>query len=254
MLAVTAAGLVTSLGDLVSTCAALRAGMTRAEALDLALPNPGEEDPAQVRGHCVPDVAGAEDYGRLLALLALALEGALGDRRAMLAEDATQVVIILPPEDDRGALTGLDLEEEFPPDGPERFIAEQLPVLLDVDFPPKKVTFVRGGHTAAAQALAQARAPLERREAKRVVIAAADSLVEEANVLALIGQARLRTDTMADGFHPGEAGAAVVLEDVPRDRLKDTAPLLLIGPIVFRAGPPPPLEPEEDEDGDGEDG
>lgn len=70
------------------------------------------------------------------------------------------------------------------------------------------------GHVSIAVALRQAGQLLEDKESevKHVLIASADSLVSQASLAALEENDRLLTSLHSDGFIPGEAGAALIIE------------------------------------------
>ena len=74
---------------------------------------------------------------------------------------------------------------------------------------------IGGGHAGTAAALEQASVLLERRAADRVLVVAADSILDDLSLGWLLDNGRLHSDDTPTGLIPGEAAAAVLLEPAP---------------------------------------
>ena len=240
---VSAAGLVTSLGDLVTSCAAARAGITRRLPLGLmeALPN---EPPAELRGHVCAAAVGAEDYGRLVALLVPAISDALGSSSDQLLNSRTQVLVVLPSPDERPGLDDAESQSDALRNGVDAWIVARLQALVSNSVDPMRTVVLRGSHAMVIEALTAARDSLGRGLVDRVILCAADSYLDNATLLSLSLSRRLRHDLSPDGFFPAEAGVALVLETEIMVRRRGAKPLATIGPFAHypapeRGGPPP---------------
>lgn len=204
MLSIGAIGLVSSLGNLASGCAAARAGIVRLTPLGPELPNPGQPEASEVRGHVVPQIAGTEEYGRLLGLLHFALQDAFADGAPSI--ERSRVFVVLPPEEARAALA---LDEEDLPAHPDRFVAARVGALLG----GATVEVVRSLHCGVPSLLTRVAADFARRAYDRAIVCAADSLVDLATVSQLASENRVRHAASPIGFHPGEAGGTLVFEN-----------------------------------------
>jgi 3-oxoacyl-[acyl-carrier-protein] synthase I len=235
---ITAAGLSTSLGEFVAGCAAARSGMVRLLPLGPVLPNPGEEIPAELKGHTSPDAAGHEDYGRLIALLVGAVADATPDGGWNgWVNSRTRIVVILPEEADRHALYDIDDVDEVFPSGPDALVWQRLRESAFKDVDKRAVEFVRGGHTAMVEVVGRAERAFRQREAERVLIFAADSLVDPLTLAGLAGQGLLAHAGHPDGMFPGEAGAAIVLETESSAHSRGVPAQLSIDALSWRPAP-----------------
>jgi len=217
------------------------------------VPNPGEEDPAELMGHVCPEAIGSEDYGRLVALLVPALADALARGGLERLEARTRLVIVLPAEEDRAALYDIEDFEEGNPDGPDGFVVNRVRRLVVPSLEDRQVQVRRGGHSAVIGAIIEAAAALSQNSVERVVICAADSLVDPATAQSFAGMQRLRTAASPDGFFPGECGAALVLETTRGARQRGASVLAEIGSSCLREEAPrrPSDVPSEAEPGEG---
>jgi 3-oxoacyl-[acyl-carrier-protein] synthase I len=204
-------GLVCSLGaDAATSCAAARAGLTRAspfEAYGVTGPE-GDEEPLLV--HAAPyGVEGFEGDARLLQLLIVALrdldtaalEGPVGaylaindPLRWLGAEQAAAIGTAPPDAAARGAWLWSGLERALAP--------PTWPRLLQVE---------DRGHTAFHRALAHAARDLRAGTLRTALVLAADSLLDSAGLGLLEAAGRLKTPADPAGLQPGEAAGYVVL-------------------------------------------
>jgi 3-oxoacyl-[acyl-carrier-protein] synthase I len=237
-LVVTAAGMMSSVGDLVTACAAARAGITRRGPLGPRLPIPGSEDPAEVKGHACSAVAGAEERGRLAALAALAVRDALAPLPSPWIDAQTPVWLLVPDAADRPALEQLDDSEEEPANGADAFFADRLRTLAAPQLAGAQVHLVCGRHDAFIGLVSQLEELFARRACDRALVCAVDSAVEEANLARLVGEGRLRHDDSPVGFFPGEVAAAFVLESEESAHRRRAPALARLGPAAHRPASP----------------
>lgn len=241
MLSIGAVGLVSSLGNLASGCAAARAGVVRLTPLGLGLPNPGQPEASEVRGHVVPQVAGTEDYGRLVGLLHLALQDAFADGAP--TTERTKVFVVLPPEEARAALA---LDEEDLPADPDHFVAARVSALLGRGS-GGAIEVVRSLHCGVPSLIVRVAEDITRRAYDRAIVCAADSLVDLGTVIRLAAENRVRHAASPIGFHPGEAAGALVFENASADR--EVRPLTRIAAFAMAtaAGGAAGVESPEDD-------
>jgi 3-oxoacyl-[acyl-carrier-protein] synthase I len=135
---------------------------------------------------------------KLAHMAAMAVEEALGEIPR--AEWAHLPLLLCVAEQSRpGRMDGLD----------EQLFA-QLEAILGTRFAPESRLFT-SGRVAVTSALAAARSMLDGYLAQRVLIVAADSLVNWPTLREYEGVDRLLTATNSDGFMPGEGAGALLL-------------------------------------------
>jgi 3-oxoacyl-[acyl-carrier-protein] synthase I len=225
---VTGVGMVTPIGhDSISAPAAVRAGISRfREIPDFATPSG-----ARVMGSTVYGVTdGRSGSDRLLAMAAPALREAL-----FLAEEyyenlnpqTSRLLVCLGPSD-------RPRYEDF-----EREDVEALLEAAQIGLPHSQIEIIREGQAGGIVALAKATALLAASKVESCIVLAADSLVEFPVLQWLDETGRLKTDDRPDGFIPGEAGAAIVLEHLSH-ALRRGAPILaeVVGPAVTKEEAP----------------
>lgn len=185
-----------------SSCAALRAGVTRFRDL------PGLEiDGEPAVGAVMPDLPLKLTYeNRLLHLILTALHDCLGAEPPNNLEHVPLFLCL--PEPDR---PGAELSEEMIP---------QVEAKLHRTFHKEHSAVFRSGHTSAFEALEAARNCIGRRQASVCVIAAVDSYIQPETLEWLHRTERLKTPLNPDGIIPGEGAAVVAI----RRRLPDNAP------------------------------
>lgn len=227
---VTALGAVTSVGmDAVTTCASIRAGLSRPatldehEVLDLE-----EHAPVGLTAHPVAGVTlGFSGVGRWLQLAGLAVEDLC--RSAQLPGAAqhsfwssTRLHLVVPVLDgQRFPLDPLCASE------PALVASLVAPLLARVAgcFAPSRTTVRAHGRTDAFTAMRDAEAEFSRGESERAVILAVDSLIDPPSLEWLGERGRLKEDENPVGLIPGE-GAICFMIEAPRAARLRGAPAL----------------------------
>jgi 3-oxoacyl-[acyl-carrier-protein] synthase-1 len=220
-LAITGAGMVTSLGYGVSgSCAAIRAGLAMPRQLDIDVDDgPGQVAPA--RGHPVwPLTDGFFQTGAWLRL-------------ALAAFDDLVHVAKLPAGTSREFWKRTLLSGALPVVHSQRFrwsLAEQpnapeecfLRPLVELAAPGIASPWYWNalGHVSTAAALLRAEQELRARGAERLVVSAVDSYVDTFTLSWLHQANRLKSGGCSTGFLPGEAGAALLVESTQAARLR----------------------------------
>jgi 3-oxoacyl-[acyl-carrier-protein] synthase I len=222
---VTALGMVSSLGnDVITACAAARAGLTRPAELT-SLDFGGEETfgdetldgPPEVVGHPVRGIAdGFTGLGKALLLGGAALDDLLAQRPLSATEAARTGFLLnlsdhhLPDADARAR------QEQALPSTRWRRLTARLHVRLaeshGLHSPPRNINLYYGGHIGVAMAVKEAVAMIARGEVDRCIVAAIDALTEPGFLLAAARLRQLRTNDNPVGLIPGEAAAAFLIE------------------------------------------
>ena len=230
---ITGLGMVSSLGyDVVTACAAARAGLVRSQELDyFPIRSLVDGEIAGVIGYPIPELTrGFEGFARLLRIT----HAGLADLQQQVphapwASAHSAFYLSLP--DPRRIYRGLDLmqdEESRQGRAQEAAEAQQLPLdeesglrLLHtathiIGWPSAPfLQFVTvSGHTGIAEALAHALQDLRTGQVETAIVGGADSLLEESTLTWLENTGRLKTSGAPAGLQPGEAGAFVLLETV----------------------------------------
>jgi len=185
--------MVTPLGaSAQSSCAAIRAGLMRFRELETS---PLADNERVV----VSAVDGlASDEARLPALVRGALVDVANQLRLVDGEKSAAIVS-LPPQ------AAID----------ERQFTELVSRVFDSAAVFREVRFVPGDETALLAGLQQLGDEIDSGAIERVLLVAADSLVEPPQLIALQQSQRLKTKGCHHGMVPGEAGVALVLERSP---------------------------------------
>ncbi|MET0391340.1 MAG: beta-ketoacyl synthase N-terminal-like domain-containing protein [Polyangiales bacterium] len=227
-IAITGRGLVGSAGlDVVTACAAFRAGLNRASVLDHYSAGGEQLERAPLRAHAAPFIThGFDGPARLTQLLAAGLQD-LQQRHPELLRDPARTSLILALADPGRQLRGapavvdetaraelLELAEQYevyPPAQVAAELATRVQSALGLELPGRPSS-VSAGHASTAHACLQAVERLRRNEIDRAIIASVDSLLDTETLdwLQLLG--RLRTEDRPAGVVPGEACAVLVLE------------------------------------------
>ena len=208
--------------DAETTCAALRAGISRLSASDLYPPlvagPESEEEPSLVVAHVAdlsPDVEGAD---RLLLLALRALRGLI-ERTELARADLprTGLLIALPAPD--AAVDRWNLSQTFVPALLTRAgLHELVPSHVDID---------QSGHTGVLALVGRAAHWLATGEIEQCIVIGVDSYLDHGRLRALDEGYRLKSERGVDGFVPGEAGAALLIE-------RDVGPAQARRPILAR--------------------
>jgi 3-oxoacyl-[acyl-carrier-protein] synthase-1 len=215
-LAITSLGMVSSVGlGVVSSCAAIRAGVVRPQPLrsfQLLESEPVEPLPLVV--HAIEGYTeGFLEVGRWLRLASGAFDDLLTygtpiDRSNKSFWKQTGLIAALPfPDED--SLSGH-------PERDRELLrrAYVLPLLriVGVPIPAENARLLWSGHAGALEAVCQAQHMLESGHVERVVVIAADSYLDEHLLEELLDQRRLKSPSVPCGLMPGEAAACFLLE------------------------------------------
>ncbi len=216
-LSVVGIGMRSSLGGVVTSCAAARAGVARRRSV--AVVPSGAADPFEASGHVCPEVAALQDWGRLCGLVVLALQDLEPSVLAGLRADArAQIHVAMPGTSHRAALDQVEEVDRALPGGAVGFLRDRIRTWLGWSIDVASISLHEGTSPAGCVALLAANQALEARACEQVVFVGVDSLVEEANVDQVLGQGRLKSGAQPNGFHPGEGAAALVLRRAPLAR------------------------------------
>ncbi|ESS70642.1 hypothetical protein MGMO_120c00290 [Methyloglobulus morosus KoM1] len=138
---------------------------------------------------------------KLIKMAAAAINECLANNQQIVPKD-TPLFLCLSEHERKGRV--IDDDNQF-------FLDMQTE--LGVEFHEKSRVIARG-HVAVAVALKHARELLQERKVKQVLIAATDSLLVAPTLAHYEENERLLTSQNSNGFIPGEAGAALVVEAV----------------------------------------
>lgn len=187
---------------MIQTCASVRAGINRFVDFEDYLCEPEEldfGDPEPLKGSRVP-VLGLDDE-RLSRLLLWALQELVQNTRMTRSVFArVKIYVALPPAGRARRAEGAAASD----------LLEFLEKALRID--RARVGLFPGGHTASARAMEAALAEIAREPATPCIIAGVDSY-HDPDTLALLDRAgRLRSKKNPNGFIPGEAASALLVE------------------------------------------
>jgi len=196
----TAAGMVCSVGlSARAACAAMRAGIAGFAELPF---HDRQNEP--IIGASIPAPGlGTRRRSRLVRLLALALEDL---RRVRPDKDWKKVPLLV------------GLAEVNRPGGAEDLVAtvvDEVQQMLGVQFHPSLSTALPLGHVAGLAGMQLARESARNGSAPESVVSGVDSYVNGAALDWLEKEHRLKTPDNTDGVIPGEAAAAVLVENRP---------------------------------------
>ncbi|MFY2563939.1 hypothetical protein ACN469_40490 [Corallococcus terminator] len=220
-LTVTGLGMVTSVGyGRTGSCAAIRAGLTRACELPGVLVSSGDGDIVPARGHPITGFAeGFFQQGAWVRLAAGALEDLLNEATnspsAHERWEQTALIALVPMLDPKRFMWGIHQQ----PDALTEHFLEPLQHLLKLALPLTRMEAVTSGHASFAEGLQRAATLLgSHREVSRVVLVGADSYLDGLTLQWLAQHRRLKSAEAPTGLLPGQAGACVVVEAAhPRD-------------------------------------
>ncbi|RKH09660.1 hypothetical protein D7X74_29165 [Corallococcus sp. CA047B] len=239
-LVVTGMGMVTALGyGATGSCAAIRAGLSRPQALDGLVVGDGEGGSQPVTGFPVSGYAeGFFLAGAWLRLAAGCLDDLRHGREWPPASDAsfwgrTGLFALTPFIDE--ARFGWSLSQR--PRALEEDFVRPLLALQHLPVPEERSRALSLGHCGLAAALQGARRLLEERSLERVLIVAADSYSDVPSLEWIDGQGRLKQPQMPVGLMPGQAGACLLVEGEGAVRARRAPPDIRVGGVSFSAGP-----------------
>lgn len=230
-LAITGAGAVTPVGPSAArTCAALRAGLSAFAEYPLFRPatrEPGWDPEEPLRAARVPNIdPRASGPTRLVDLASSALGDLFrtaGLRRDDLARAA--LLIALPANDPATERWG----------SPERFVEALGRRTGLASFVTLRTA--RSGHTGALELLADASALLTAGGVECCILLAVDSYLSPDRLAWLDAERRLKSDRNVDGFIPGEAAVALLLEAPARARARGANVRAVAGAVGFGVEP-----------------
>jgi 3-oxoacyl-[acyl-carrier-protein] synthase-1 len=196
-LAITGTGMVTGVGlNAPATCAAIRCAIDNFQ--ETRFMDKGGE---WIMGCEVPLEQPWRGKTKLIKMAAVAIHECLAGNTRIVPKE-TPLLLCLSEHERKGRVIEddnrffLDLQEE-----------------LGLEFHEKSRVIARG-HVAVAVALKHARQLLQEANIKHVLIAATDSLLVAPTLAHYEAHERLLTSQNSNGFIPGEAGAALVIEPV----------------------------------------
>ncbi len=229
MLAVTGIGMVSPLGlDAVTSCAAARAGLRRAEELDDFFQAEEEGgEPVPIVGHRVPLVAhGLFGFARLAQIAAAGLDD-LKSRTPRLGEGRLGFILLAgsavysaaaieqarnSPDTDPLELESLVAREKALDERITEALLATIVRRSALSVEPSLRATIRSTCVGLVPALVQAQEWLSSRACDRCVIGAVDSLVDPSTLEALLDLRMVKTAAIPVGMIPGEAAAFFVLE------------------------------------------
>jgi 3-oxoacyl-[acyl-carrier-protein] synthase I len=227
---ITGMGAVTSVGlDAVTTCAAIRAGLSRPEPLlEHAVLDREEQAPIGVTGHPVSLVTrGFVGVARWLQLAALALQDLARSANLPGPEDArlwadTVCYVVVPVLDvprflDEPACESIDTVIAG-------FVHPLRARVAPFFSLARAITWCRG-RVGVLHAIQLAAEHVRHRECERIVVLAVDSLTDGSALAWLAEQGRLKHDDNPVGLMPGEGAVALMLEAPWSAQARGVAPL-----------------------------
>lgn len=233
---ITGMGAVTSVGRTVAAaCAAIRAGLSRPRKVShFDILDVDTQELIALTGHPVEGVTdGFLGPARWLRLAEAALDDLLrtaglpgpADRRFWAR---TGLFAVVPhPDDELFVPEGEDGLEGFRED----FV---LPLLEELDLPidERLVRVVGRGNAGAAAAMQRALQELESGNLDRMLLVAADSLLDPTALELLAEEHRLKTGDAPVGLQPGEAGACLLVERIPSAQQRGAKPLARVSAVA----------------------
>ncbi|HYV48317.1 MAG TPA: hypothetical protein VFA20_25830 [Myxococcaceae bacterium] len=220
--AITGLGAITPIGGgAAQTCASIRAGLNRFEDYpyyNTLTPDPEWDEPEPLVASRSAGVAlGVQGPDRMLALALPALREALEDAR-LLRRQMKRAALLLALPEDHPSLSRWNLDVFAEALLQRGGLTEHLP----------QVTVAAHGNAGALRAVAQASSLLHRRGADACLVLAADTYFAPERLRALDEEKRLKSSFNPDGFLPGEAACALVLETEESARARGRTPLGVI--------------------------
>jgi 3-oxoacyl-[acyl-carrier-protein] synthase-1 len=230
-LAITSLGMVTAVGhDVVTACAAMRAGINRFhemdyfEALDLETQSTKPVIGCAIHGY-------AEGFVLVGFWIRLALgcledlikNGRLPDKTDTLFWSKTGLIGVTPVINDER----LDVDEACTPNDAKEAYLKQLFEVFKYPIHKENTDIICHGHGGTIAAISRAQDMLKDKKLERAIILAVDTYVDAASLEWLEEHNRLKDDNNPVGLTPGEAGACFMLETFESSR-KRGAPVQAI--------------------------
>ncbi len=227
----TSLGMVSSLGyDVVTSCAASRAGLTRSVELEyFSVPDAEDGKEPNVVRHPVPAVdSGFQRVARLVRIALPAFEDVLDKGNVHELDHSKTGLYLSLPDFDRIHDTVFDtgsneeeikkgesgelLKSQKEPESLCRGLFRKLTELSDCPIPEENWNEFNVGHAGVALAIEKALKDLKTGRMDHCLIGGVDSLLEEETLEWLINNKRLKTEENPVGFQPGESAAFILLE------------------------------------------
>ncbi|HYO71589.1 MAG TPA: hypothetical protein VEU33_36480 [Archangium sp.] len=240
-LALIGLGMVSSLGwGVVSSCAAIRAGLARPQPLhDVYVTDRELLEPLPLIGHPITELTnGFGPLGRWLHLAQASMTDLRKTAHLPPTSDVrfwsqTGWLFVLPHLD---AARYLEVQD-FGPELMKSSWLERLGQRLGLDWPRKPIQFVHAGHAGTAAALQLAQQLLAARQVERLVVLCVDSYLDETSLEWLQMHGRLKTPDQPVGLMPGESAACLLIE-LPQAARQRGTPVLATVEAVATASEP----------------
>lgn len=252
---ISALGMVSSLAlDAVTSCAAARAGITRARELEYyPVRSLADGAEAGIVAHAIRELTlGFEGAPRLMRLMQGALADLCGQLPATFwTEHRVGAYLSLPsplrrfegaawlPDDAaRGELVAAraEAESELDPMLPAKLF-DKGARLAGLSSPPPVMSVTTSGHTGVAQCLDRAWRDLEANRLDVALVGGIDSLVEETTLEWLDTTQRLKSINTPVGVQPGEGAAFLLLEPERSARARRAPSLARLDAVHFAEEP-----------------
>lgn len=214
--AITGLSMITSVGrDVVSSCAAIRSGISRPREIDyFEVLDLESQDAVPLVGHPIRGFTEGFNLVGLwiriakVCLLDLIKQENLPDKSDIKFWQKTALIGSLPYINDDRFLS----DEDATTDLVKETYLYQLHEELDIAIPLSNLHVVCMGHTAAIAAIAVAKDLMSSANIERVIVLAVDSYLDTLTLEWLYKYNRLKTSANPIGLSPGEAGACFLLE------------------------------------------
>ncbi|MFY2558735.1 hypothetical protein ACN469_13995 [Corallococcus terminator] len=241
-MAVTSLGALTSVGsDVVTSCAAQRAGLSNPRPLDALMLAEAGDEPEGVIGHPIhPLTQGFFLLGLWVRIATVCVRdliryGKLPPGRQADFWERTGIIACAPWLGSGRLPLSQEKGEELLVENYLRPVFE----LLELPVTPENLWVEESGHCAVAQAIAQAGTLLSEGRVDRVLVLGVDSYADRFSLEWLMETNALKTRSHPVGAMPGEAGACFLLESKRSVQARAAQVEALVGiPAVSLASDP----------------
>lgn len=220
-LAITGLGMVSSIGrDVRTACASYRAGITRPVELScFQMLSMDDLDTVSVIGHPVTGLTdGFRGAGLCLHLAYFTLKDIISYSEIDLSDSSFL--------HETGLFINLskcrDENYDFYDAALEKSLIDSLNTRFKLKFNPHTQHVFFLGNAGILTAIQKAAECIEAKMVKRVIVMGVDSLVGKADLEYFVSKNRLKTAQSLNGLIPGEAGAAILVEDETSARERKT--------------------------------
>ncbi len=221
---ITGVGLCSSMGGVVGSCAAARAGMSRAANLDQLVEDDATGVPEPVNGHTAPEISGFIGRARLLALGERALADLFASGNEIRDQKQLRLHLCLTDQDSRRwlpeePLSQAEVREQERLDQRERdAVATAIAELAELDIQSTNLSVYAKGAASMAAAVVDAATALREGSHDACLVGGVDSLVDASVLQFLHEGGRLKTPDDPAGLIPGEAAAFLLLQRADQAR------------------------------------